>query len=111
MVSTPVRGARAAGRFLYADPAGRSPLRSASREIPAPLILSRVARSSFLREPEHPIFYAQALLDHWERLGARVAGADVRRFHKMHGLGNDFVIFDAREETPFEVTPTPLAEP
>jgi diaminopimelate epimerase len=26
----------------------------------------------------------------------------VRRFHKMHGLGNDFVIFDARE-TPFEV--------
>ncbi len=21
-----------------------------------------------------------------------------RRFHKMHGLGNDFVIFDAREE-------------
>ena len=26
-----------------------------------------------------------------------------RRFHKMHGLGNDFVIVDAREE-PFEVT-------
>ena len=22
----------------------------------------------------------------------------MRRFHKMHGLGNDFVIFDAREE-------------
>jgi glutathione synthase/RimK-type ligase-like ATP-grasp enzyme len=50
----------------------------ASREIPAPLILSRVAQSSFLREPEHPIFYAEALLDHWERLGARVInGADV----------------------------------
>jgi diaminopimelate epimerase len=30
-----------------------------------------------------------------------------RRFHKMHGLGNDFVIVDARDE-PFEVTP-PLA--
>ena len=30
-----------------------------------------------------------------------------RHFHKMHGLGNDFVIVDARE-TPFEVTP-PLA--
>jgi glutathione synthase/RimK-type ligase-like ATP-grasp enzyme len=44
----------------------------ASREAPAPLILSRVAQSSFLREPEHPIFYAAALLDHWERLGARV---------------------------------------
>ena len=27
-----------------------------------------------------------------------------RRFHKMHGLGNDFVIVDAREE-PFDVTP------
>jgi diaminopimelate epimerase len=27
-----------------------------------------------------------------------------RRFHKMHGLGNDFVIVDARAE-PFEVTP------
>ncbi len=50
----------------------------ASREIPAPLILSRVAQSSFLREPENPIFYAEALLDHWERLGARVInGADV----------------------------------
>ena len=50
----------------------------ASREVPAPLILSRVAQSSFLREPEHPIFYAEALLDHWERLGARVInGADV----------------------------------
>ena len=30
-----------------------------------------------------------------------------RHFHKMHGLGNDFVIVDAREE-PFEVAP-PLA--
>ena len=27
-----------------------------------------------------------------------------RHFHKMHGLGNDFVIIDARSE-PFEVTP------
>jgi glutathione synthase/RimK-type ligase-like ATP-grasp enzyme len=50
----------------------------ASRDAPARLILSRVAQSSFLREPEHPIFYAEALLDHWERLGARVLnGADV----------------------------------
>ena len=44
----------------------------ASREVPAPLILSRVAQSSFLREPEHPIFYAAALLDHWQRCGATV---------------------------------------
>jgi diaminopimelate epimerase len=32
-----------------------------------------------------------------------------RHFHKMHGLGNDFVIVDARPETgnpPFEVTPS-----
>jgi diaminopimelate epimerase len=28
-----------------------------------------------------------------------------RQFHKMHGLGNDFVIVDARE-APFEVTPS-----
>jgi glutathione synthase/RimK-type ligase-like ATP-grasp enzyme len=44
----------------------------ASRDVPAPLILSRVAQSSFLREPEHPIFYAAALLDHWQRCGATV---------------------------------------
>jgi glutathione synthase/RimK-type ligase-like ATP-grasp enzyme len=50
----------------------------ARRDVPAPLILSRVAQSSFLREPEHPIFYAAALLDHWSRCGARVLnGADV----------------------------------
>ena len=50
----------------------------ARREVPAPLILSRVAQSSFLREPEHPIFYAAALLDHWARCGARVLnGAEV----------------------------------
>jgi hypothetical protein len=44
----------------------------ASREIPAPVILSRVAQSSFLRQTEHPIFYAAALLDHWFRCGAAV---------------------------------------
>ena len=43
-----------------------------SSEVPAPVILSRVAQSSFLREPEHPIFYATALLDHWQRCGATV---------------------------------------
>ena len=50
----------------------------AAGEVPAPMILSRVAQSSFLREPEHPIFYATALLDHWKRSGARVLnGAEV----------------------------------
>jgi glutathione synthase/RimK-type ligase-like ATP-grasp enzyme len=46
------------------------------REIPAPLILSRVAQSSFLRDPEHPIFYAGALLDHWARCGAHVLNGE-----------------------------------
>src|SRR5947199_1557581 len=50
----------------------------ASFDPPAPLILSRVAQSGFLREPEHPIFYAASLFDHWARAGARVInGADV----------------------------------
>ena len=50
----------------------------AERRAPAPVILSRVAQSSFLREPEHPIFYAAALLDHWQRCGATVLnGANV----------------------------------
>lgn len=39
---------------------------------PASVIFNRVAMSSFLREPDHPIFYAQALLAQWERAGARV---------------------------------------
>jgi len=44
----------------------------ASRDVPAPVILSRVAQSSFLREPEHPIFYTAALLRHWQYCGATV---------------------------------------
>ena len=44
----------------------------ASRDIPAPLVFSRVAMSSFLRQDEHPIFYAQSLYAHWESNGARV---------------------------------------
>ena len=49
-----------------------------SPEIPAPVVLSRVAMSSFLREREHGIFYAEALLSHWAANGARVLnGADV----------------------------------
>lgn len=46
------------------DPAAPAP--------PSPIVFNRVAMSSFLREPEHPIFYAQALFEHWEGLGARV---------------------------------------
>lgn len=49
------------------DPAG-SPA-------PARVVFSRVAMSSFLRDPEHPIFYAQSLFDHWQGQGARVINA------------------------------------
>jgi glutathione synthase/RimK-type ligase-like ATP-grasp enzyme len=44
----------------------------ASTDIPAPVVLSRVAMSSFLREAEHGIFYAEALLAHWAANGARL---------------------------------------
>ena len=66
-------------------------------EPPARVILSRLAMSDFLREPEHPIFYAEALLDHWRRRGARVLnGADViavdsskaRQLSLIAGLGH-----------------------
>jgi glutathione synthase/RimK-type ligase-like ATP-grasp enzyme len=54
---------------------GFDPVRS---EPPAPVILNRIAMSSFLREPEHGIFYAKSLLDHWRRRGATVLnGAEV----------------------------------
>jgi glutathione synthase/RimK-type ligase-like ATP-grasp enzyme len=50
----------------------------ASPAFPAPVVLSRVAMSSFLREAEHGIFYAEALLAHWSANGARVLnGAEV----------------------------------
>ncbi|MBX9708723.1 MAG: alpha-L-glutamate ligase, partial [Caulobacteraceae bacterium] len=49
------------------DPAG-SPA-------PATVVFSRVAMSSFLRDPEHPIFYAQSLFEHWQGLGTRVVNA------------------------------------
>jgi glutathione synthase/RimK-type ligase-like ATP-grasp enzyme len=50
----------------------------ASSDIPAALVLSRVAMSGFLREAEHGIFYAEALLAHWAGNGARVLnGAEV----------------------------------
>jgi hypothetical protein len=39
---------------------------------PAPVILNRLAMSSFLRQDEHALFYSLAALGHWESLGARV---------------------------------------
>ena len=70
------------------DPADAQP--------PAPLVFNRIAMSSFLRQPEHPIFYAQALMAQWRQAGARVVnGADVlaidaskaRQLSLMAGLG------------------------
>ena len=40
--------------------------------LPAPVILNRLAMSSFLRQEEHALFYSMAVLDHWQGLGARV---------------------------------------
>ena len=63
---------------------------------PAPVVLSRVAMSSFLREGEHGIFYAEALFAHWAAHGARVVnGAPViaidrskaRQLSLIAGLG------------------------
>ena len=39
---------------------------------PAPVILNRLAMSSFLRQQEHALFYSLSALAHWEGLGARV---------------------------------------
>ncbi|HEU0044804.1 alpha-L-glutamate ligase [Sphingomonas sp.] len=63
---------------------------------PAPVVLNRIAMSSFLRADEHPIFHTMALLDHWRRGGVRVVnGADVlaidaskaRQLSLIAGLG------------------------
>jgi predicted ATP-grasp superfamily ATP-dependent carboligase len=44
----------------------------ADTRVPAPVILNRLAMSSFLRQEEHALFYSMAVLDHWQSLGARV---------------------------------------
>jgi glutathione synthase/RimK-type ligase-like ATP-grasp enzyme len=55
-----------------AVPLGHHHFDLANRHAPAPLVLSRLAMSSFVRQSEHPIFYAQSLYAHWELAGARV---------------------------------------
>lgn len=68
----------------------------ASTDAPAPIVFNRVAMSSFLREADHGIFYAQSLLGHWATVGARILnGADVlavdsskaRQLSLIAGLG------------------------
>ena len=39
---------------------------------PAHLVFNRIAQSSFLRDAAHPLFYAAALFEGWERQGAAV---------------------------------------
>lgn len=68
----------------------------ADAEPPAPVVFNRIAMSSFLRQPEHPIFFAAALMAHWRVSGARVVnGADAlavdaskaRQLSLIAGLG------------------------
>ncbi len=54
---------------IHADALAFDP---ASSGVPAPLIFNRIAMSSFLRAPEHPIFFGRSLLAHWERNGAKI---------------------------------------
>ncbi|WP_374137051.1 RimK family alpha-L-glutamate ligase [Sphingomonas sp.] len=70
------------------DPAGTPP--------PARVVFSRLAMSSFLRSPDHAIYYAHALFAHWAGQGARIInGADAlavdankaRQLALMTGLG------------------------
>jgi glutathione synthase/RimK-type ligase-like ATP-grasp enzyme len=66
------------------------------RDAPAPVVLNRIAMSAFLRDAEHPIFWAQSLLAHWEALGARVLNgpaalavdtSKARQLSLLSGLG------------------------
>ena len=62
----------ARGTSYVAWPADGHALDPAERMPPAPLVFNRIAMSSFLRQPDHPIFYAQAAMAHWAACGARV---------------------------------------
>lgn len=63
---------RRGGIDHVAIPVGDHHFDPAASVPPAPVIFNRVAMSSFLREPEHPLFYTMALLDHWRGQGAKV---------------------------------------
>lgn len=63
---------------------------------PAPVVFNRLAMSSFMRQAEHAVFYAQALYDHWERGGAAVVNgaatlaidaSKARQLSLIHSLG------------------------
>jgi len=80
-------------RAIHADGHGFDP---GDPTPPARVVFNRVAMSSFLRQPDHPVFYMQALTAHWQAAGARVInGADVlaidaskaRQLSLIAGLG------------------------
>ena len=80
-------------RAIHADGHGFDP---GDPTPPARVVFNRVAMSSFLRQPDHPVFYMQALTAHWRQGGARVInGADVlaidaskaRQLSLIAGLG------------------------
>lgn len=56
-------------RAIHADGLAFDPAATAP---PARVIFNRIAMSSFLRAPEHPIFFAAAALAQWEAQGATV---------------------------------------
>ena len=80
-------------RAIHADGFAFDP---AAISAPARVVFNRIAMSSFLRAPEHPIFHAAAALAHWQERGARVlngAGAlaidasKARQLSLIAGLG------------------------
>lgn len=80
-------------RAIHADGLALDPAEAAA---PARVVFNRIAMSSFLRAPEHPIFHAAAALAHWQARGARVlngAGAlaidssKARQLSLIAGLG------------------------
>ncbi len=59
-------------RAIHADGHGFDP---GDMRAPAPVVFNRIAMSSFLREADHPIFYTQALMAHWQAAGGACSTA------------------------------------
>lgn len=67
------------------DPADTTP--------PAPLVFNRIAMSSFLRQPEHPIVYTPALMAHWAHAGAHLLnGAETLAIKDKNSPYVNFVV-------------------
>ncbi len=78
LVRAAVRGGRTARAVAREGASGRSSLRSRGRRAAGARDPQPRRNVGIPRDPEHPIFYAQALLEHWQRRGAKVLnGAQV----------------------------------